>query len=94
MLKLQPGKGFRVTLGASVTGKRGGKLAGDHGVPVLEVQTAPGIALEFEIKLYDDKGLLIHVGKQGPTDQWGREDYGFFILPDIDRRKRKGNGAS
>ena len=83
MLKLKAGTGFRINRGAKIAGSQR-----PAGVPILELQTAPDIAVEFEIKLYDDKGLLAHLGRDGPSKHWARGDVGFHILPDVDQRKR------
>ena len=73
MLKLKKkGQGFRVTRSS--------------GEVLAELETAPNVVLEFEIKIYDEKGLLVHVGKEGESDYWGRGNFAFYILPDADRQ--------
>lgn len=71
------GQGFRVTRTTE---------SGAPGEVVVEVQTAPNFMIEFEMKIYDNRGLLFHVGKEGNADHWARESIGFFILPDANRR--------
>ena len=82
MLKLPEGKGFRIGRGAKLDPPSRGK-------PVIELWTAPGMTVEFEIKVFDGEGLLFHVGKEGKSDYWSRgEDFGFYVLPDADRQRR------
>ena len=80
MLKLnKKGQGFRVTRITS---------SGEPGEVVAELTTSPRFIVEFEIKIYDDRGLLFHVGREGSSDHWSREDMGFFILRDADGQVR------
>jgi len=75
MIKLESGKGFRIMRGAKPDSR---------GQAIAELKTAPGYSVEFEIKIYDANGLLFHVGREGIPDHYGREDFGFLIVPDVD----------